>query len=656
MFDENSAEAYNQANKKAKSQYLKKVNKGSSGHLPSLDGIISNTGVSSEISLGIVEIPLKKIVGTYSHSRSKSFSNDFLPLPEKNSEFASKWCALYKSHLDEGIRDAIKVYEYLNWFYVIEGNKRVSVLKYVDAVAITAEVHRLIPKQDVNDPLSNVYYDFLKFNKKTGIFTIWLSQEMSFSLLGKYLDKYDPELKYEKNKYDHFLKLVYKPFRTYYHKIGGDKLNITTGDALLEYIKIYSIPQEITEDNYNHIKALLPELKIIADKKIVEVHQKPAEDPKKKVLSSITTLVTSKKKIKVAFAYAHTLKTSGWAYSHDLGRLHVENLLNDDIETNYIENVPESNEAYKNFKKLAEDGNDIIFTTSPAFISATLKAALEYPDVKFMNCSGTLSYNKVRTYYGRIQEPKFLMGIIAGALTKTNVIGCLAKYPIPEEMSGANAFALGAKTVNPYIRVEIGWTRDKETLQRIKNVDLELKKLGADIIAYDDLPIPGDNTRTCGLYTNDGNQLALPLWHWGVFYDKLIRNVLNGTWKMLFDVLDADQKLLNFWWGMDSGIVDIFYSLTHIPREIQRLVDMFRKMIVQNEFNPFTGPIYDQSEILRFAESEVASNEDMISMNWLEKSIHGFIPEMSEELGLNPITDLLNVQVAGATIQKKKKK
>jgi basic membrane lipoprotein Med (substrate-binding protein (PBP1-ABC) superfamily) len=644
MLDTNFAEIYNYAKKKAKSKYLKDVGKGFSGNLPALDVIIKNTEILSEVPLGIMEVPLKKIIGTYSSSRRNTFAKNFLPLPDESTEFANKWITLYETHIKEGISDPIKVYEYLNWFYVVEGNKRVSVLKYENAFSLSADVYRLIPKRDQNSILSNIYYEFLKFHKKTGLYTIWFSKEKSFTLLDKYLDLYEPEIKYEDNKYIYFLNKIYHVFQKVYKKNGGDKLKITTGDALLEYIKIYDIPKKIGMREKKQILCLLPELKLIADKEHIERQESPLKEHKKRnVFSTISTLVTPKKKLKAAFAYARTTKNSGWTYAHDLGRLHVENMLGKQIKTTVIDNVPENNEAYNALKQLAEDGHDLVFSTSPTFISATLKAALEYPKVKFMNCSGIHSYNKVTTYYGRIHEAKYLLGLIAGALTKTNIIGCCAKYPIAEEISAVNAFAIGARTVNPYVRIKIGWSRDLRTLEKIPEVPLQLEDDGADIISYDDLPVPGDTERRCGLYTCEGNQLALVIWHWGVFYNKLINNVLNGTWKMLFDVVDSEQKLLNFWWGIDSGIVDVFYSLTHVPRETQKLVDIMRKMIIRNQLHPFFGPIYDQTGYLRFAEQHKASHEEILGMDWFVNCIEGSVPRLSTEIGVNPISDMLNI-------------
>ncbi|HHW67791.1 BMP family ABC transporter substrate-binding protein [Defluviitalea raffinosedens] len=647
--------AFQHACKLGKASYSENVSKGISGYLPSLGGIVKNSDIASEINLGIVEIPLKKIIGTYSHSRSIAFASNFMPLISGESEFKSKWTALYIAHMEEGIRDPIKVYEYLNWFYVVEGNKRVSVLKYCDAYGIAADVTRLIPKKDESDPVIKIYYEFLEFNKQTGINSIWFSKENGFTELGKYLQQYSPNLTVYSDKYKHFMGNIYRPFREIYHRLGGDKLNITTGDALLEYIKIYGLPDEIKEDVLrNRIKKFMTELEALSENQSREVRTDPIEVPKKNVISSLTTLMTSRKNLRVAFVYAKTIKSSGWTYAHNLGRLHVENVFKDQITTTYLENVPESNEAYKYLKELAKDDYDIIFTTSPTYINPTLKAALEFPNVKFLNCSETHSFRHVSTYFGRIHEPRFLTGIIAGSLTKTNIIGYVATYPIPEVITGINAFALGARMVNPYVKVKVEWTHKWDQPEKAKNLGITLNNAGADIISHDDLPVPGEVSKEYGVYSlkfaDEGEKdisqvhFALPIWNWGIFYERLLRNILSGTWRVVFDVLNSNPKLVNFWWGMDTGMVDIIYSKTHVPLQTQCLVELMKKMIVQNEYYPFTGPIYDQNGNLRIPKDETASYEQILSMNWFVDGVEGEIPILDDEQRIDPLTEMLGIK------------
>jgi basic membrane lipoprotein Med (substrate-binding protein (PBP1-ABC) superfamily) len=553
---------------------------------------------------------------------------------------------LHDIHLKEGIRDPIKVYEYLNWFYVVEGNKRVSVLKYFDAYSIPAVVTRLVPKKDENNLMIKIYYEFLAFNKMTGIYDIWFSRENAFEELGQYLEKYDPKVEIYTNKYNHFMQSVYNPFRKIYHNAGGDKLQITTADALLEYIKVYGIPDEIDPIKEEPlIRKFMTELIALSKKEVVDVRTEPLKEPKRNVIQSITSFVAPKKKLKAAFVYAETIQTSGWSYAHELGRLHIENVLGDQVETSYVENVPQTIEAYDYLKDLAEENNDIIFTTSPTYINATLKAALEYPNVKFLNCSQTHSFRHVNTYFGRSYEPKFLAGLIAGSVTKSDKIGYVGTYPICEVVAGINAFALGVKMVNPYAKVKVKWTHGN-TYECGEEVIKELKKTGADIIAHNDLPRPGKENNEFGLYSSISNaQFASPIWDWGIFYEKLLRNVLSGTWRMVFDVLNANPKLVNFWWGMDSGIVDIIYSKTHVPRQTQKLVDFMKKMIIQNEFHPFSGPIYNQKGSLIIKEDEAVNYEQILSMDWFIDIVEGEIPNIDNQQGtVDPLTEMLGIK------------
>ena len=655
MFNDNDKnEAYLEALKNGKARYSADISNGKSGNLPSLDDILQNIEIVSEVSLGTIEIPISKIRGTYTHSRGKMFAKNFMPIAKPESEFATKWKILYESHINEGIRDPIKVCEYLNWFYVIEGNKRTSVLKLLNAYSIRAEVRRVIPKMDETNRQIQTYYEFLKFNKQTGLYSIWFSDPNGFVELSRLLDLYIPELSFDDDKYKHFLRMVYKPFRELYHRAGGGDLLITTGDALLSYVQVYGIPQEITEEvDKPRIKSFLGELRAVSKSPLVSFQTEPIPDKKKNMISALTTLVTPKKKVKVAFVYALTREDSGWTYAHDLGRQHIQHVLEDHIETTVVENVPETAEAYTTFKKLAEEGNDIIFATRSTFVKPALKAALEFPDVRFLACSAAHSYKNVTTYSGRIYEPRFLMGLIAGSLTKTDILGYMGEYPIPEVVAGINAFTLGARMVNPQVKVKVAWSYKWDIHGRTRNPEVELHAMGADFISHDGLPIP-EKVKKYGLYAprneagnaaSDEVHYAMSIWHWGIFYEKLVSAVLNGTWKMVVESLHADSDLLQFWWGMDSGIVDIFYSLTHVPPETQKLVDFMRNMIIQNEFNPFKGPIYDQSGKLQVSEESVATLDQIITMDWFVDGVEGEIPSLDRtEISIDPLTDQLGIR------------
>lgn len=628
--EQTAYEYFDNARKLATKEYNRSVSSGQIGYLPSLEGILKDTEIVSQVDLGLIEIPLKKIIGTYTHLRSLSFAKNFMPLID--TEFRGKWSTLCEAHLTEGIRDSIKVYEYMNWFYVIEGNKRVSVLKYFDAYSVSAKVTRLIPKLDENNKESRLYYEFLKFNKETGIYSIWFTKEGSYNRLLKYFKNFSPDITYFENKYKYFEIYIYNTFRKIYLSAGGDKLPITTGDALLEYLKIYGLHRKINEERLsNRMKEFIKELNAISKTEGIDLSTSPLEEAHKNVINTLTSLVIPRKKIKIAFAYARTIKDSGWTYSHELGRQYLEEVLGDQISTTYVENVPENIDAYKEFKRLAQEGNDIIFTTSPIYLNPTLKCAIEFPQTKFFNCSEAHPYTHVSNYYGRTYEPRFLTGIIAGSMTKNNIIGYVATSPTPEVISSINAFALGAKMVNPYAIIKVAWTNEWNSRLKFSDAGSKLISLGADIICNRTIEVPHPVSKEFGVYsmlcTIDKDKgipdkyLATPIWNWGKFYERIIKSILNNTFKTIVDMFSSNTKLLNFWWGIDTGVVDIFYSKELVPIETQKLINLLKRMIMTSAYNPFTGPIYDREGNLRIESEETASFDEILSMDWYVENV-----------------------------------
>ncbi|WP_234121483.1 BMP family ABC transporter substrate-binding protein [Clostridium hydrogenum] len=617
-------EHYKDAIKKGKSDYAL------NGSLPFLEEILKNKEIVANLDLGIFEIPLKKIIGTYSHLRSMCFSKNFLPTMNFDTEFGSKWISLCKSHLNEGINHPIKVYEYLNQFFVVEGNKRVSVLKYFGAFSISAEVIRLVPKKDKSNLTNSIYYEFLDFYNKTKINSIWFSQKHSYKKLFKLLENYNAPEDIS-DKYKHFVSFVYNSFREVYLKLGGQKLPITTGDAYLEYAKLYGISYPIDETILSKtLKEFMKELLHFKETS-VEIQTDSDESSPSGVLSTISNFITPTKKLKVGFVYARTIDSSGWTYGHELGRQYVIDVLEGQIITKYIENVPENDSAYDSIKALADEGYNVIFTTSPIFRTATLKCALEYPQIKFFNCSDDTPYEHMSCYFGRTYEPRFLTGLIAGAMTKTNLIGYSATSPTSEVIGSINSFALGAKIVNPYAKVKVLWTKEWNSHAKFTNIESNLISMGCDIISNRNLTIPRDETKKYGVYSmlcsfeNGKNvpdkYLAAPIWNWGIYYEKILSNILNDTFGTILNMFNSNSKLISFWYGMDLGVVDIYYSKKYVPIEVQRLVEAMKKMITTYEFNPFTGPIYDNNGNLKLEEDEAAAPYDILSMDWFVDNV-----------------------------------
>lgn len=639
---------YINARKLGIKEYSNYVSQGKNGYLPFLDGVLENIDIVSELDLGIVDIPLRKIKGTYSYLRSISFAKNYMPIMDASSEFAAKWQKVYSFQCKEGLTDPIKAYEYLNWYYVIEGNKRVSVSKYVDVYSYSGKVTRLIPKYDANNKDIRIYYEFMEFNKKTGINDIWMSGEKGFSELWEIIKDYNPKSRFveDNERFKYFSSTFYYNFRKAFYELGGDELPITTGDAFLDFIKIHGIEEEFTEEEFkDRIWRLLAELKYYSGKETVDVQQISKLKTEKSLINIITNRGQSSK-LKIGFAHSTDSKTSSWTYSHELGRKHLEHTLSDSVETVSMFNLSNSSEAIAMLQQLVDDGCNIIFTTTPALLNSTLKVAMDNPDCNFLNCSFLHSFKHVNTYFGRIHEPRFLSGIIAGAMSRTDKIGYIAPTPEIDILSGINAFTLGARMVNPCAEVHIKW------LELIgENIDtakatIELASLGVDIISHHNTLVDRTFSREYGVYTIKENDqglyepdsyLAVPIWNWGIFYQKYVRSIQVGGIRL--GVGNADLgRVRNYWWGLESGLLDFFYAKSKIPPETSKLVELIKTGFLSHSLEVFTGPIYDNNKNLVTENDHELNREEILSMDWLVNGIIGEIPDKSK---YSRISDLM---------------
>ncbi len=616
---------YEKAQKMGIKAFKNAMAKGVSEYLPVLDEILEEVNIQSEVSLGLVDIPLDRIVGTSNVGRTYAFANNFMPLLDYKTEFGSKWSALCDSHLEEGIRDPIKVYEYMNNFYVIEGNKRVSVLKYFEAVTIPANVTRKIPKK-TDDLQVKIYYEFMEFYKLTGINYLWFSQEGCFRRILE-LTCENPDEKWSEEQV--------KDFGSAHHnfcmamKSRKDKLPLTAGDAFLIFIDIYGYDEvlEYTEAEMREkINLLWEEFLIESKGREIKLTMEPTKKGRKKLMDYF--LSPAAKKVMVAFIFDKDPDESDWLYGHELGRIYLEENCSDHIKTVKVHNVNSEEDAVVAMKDLILMGVKIIFTTSSKQVKASLKVAANHPEVSILNCSLNTSHKLISTYYARLYEVKFLAGMIAGALAKNGRIGYVADYPIIGMPSSVNAFALGAKMINPYARVYLEWTTVKgvsknDVLNKFRSLDIEYV---SDQIMFK----PEEYNRQFGLYSIVGDKienLAMPVYLWGVFYEKLIESILTGA--MQNDEKTNIDKALNYWWGLSAGVVDLICS-EKIPAGTIRLVNIIKDMMVNNEFKPFQGNITSKSGTEKNEKGEDMLPEDIMLMNWLVDNIEGEIPELED--------------------------
>lgn len=330
----------------------------------------------------------------------------------------------------------------------------------------------------------------------------------------------------------------------------------------------------------------------------------------------------------VGFIYVGPIGDGGYTYAHDQGRLYMEKELGAKVKAIYKESVPESPEVEKAMKDMIQQGAKVIFATSFGFMDYVEKVAKEFPDVKFYHCSGYKS-NETNfvNYFGRIEQTRYLSGIVAGMKTKSNKIGYVAAFPIPEVIRGINAFTLGAQSVNPDITVDVRWTLTWYDPAKEKEAATALLDEGSDIIAqHQDTTGPQIAAEEKGAfaigYNTDSKDaapkayLTAPIWNWGPYYTAQVKSVLDGTY-----------KAANYWGGMKDGIVDLAPLTALAPEGAKAKVDEMAAKIKDGSFNIFQGPILDQDGKERIAAGSAVDDAGQLSMDWFVKGVIGKIEQ-----------------------------
>jgi basic membrane lipoprotein Med (substrate-binding protein (PBP1-ABC) superfamily) len=261
------------------------------------------------------------------------------------------------------------------------------------------------------------------------------------------------------------------------------------------------------------------------------------------------------------------------------------------------------------------------------FLKGCIRASVEHPEVKILNCSLLASYHHVRSYYLRIYEAKFVIGAIAGALAENDNIGYIADYPIYGVPASINAFALGAKLTNPRAKVYLKWSMVKDQEDMYES----FRKNDVQIISNKDISAPHQGAREFGLYRveEDGTtNLAMPAWHWGKLYEVMLRSILTGSWKGEATA-NGSRQALNYWLGMSSEAIEVFCS-RKLPAGTQKLVKLLVRSIESGAFMPFAGLLTDQNGNVRCREGEELSPADIIAMDWLADNVIGEVPELDK--------------------------
>ena len=616
---------YEKAKKLGEREYRRRLVKGQYPYLPSLDEMVSEIGRMPEISLGTAEIPMDMIVGTRTSGRKNAFAANFMPLMGIETEFAAKWSRLYDSQVEEGIRDPIKVYEFMNRFYVEEGNKRVSVMKFVGAVTIPANVIRIRPPRTDSEQ-SRLYYEYLDFYKVTKSFEIVFSAPGRYEKLARILEQnlQDPwpEELLEK------LHAGLIAFKEIYYAKGGRKLNLTIGDALLIYLSVYSLDSLLREGSdeisrrllrlwREYIAASQPEGIALIEKR------EDAETVKKKSpLAKMADLVghySPAHPLKIAFVHERSAASSGWVYGHMLGMNHLKNAFGSLVQTMHFDNCTSEEDIRAAFDTAREEGCGMIFTTASSLMPFALRFAVENPAVKVLNCGVNQTQHALRFYYGKMYEAKFILGALAASLADDHQISYRASKKDATAIANVNAFAIGAQLTDPCCRVRLHWIGEES---RSDSATPDYREKEIHVFSDIDIIRPDDESRRYGVFMIDekGNfrRLAASIWNWGAFYELIVRKVLDGT----YDSVPASQKdrALNYFLGISSGIIDVILS-DDLPRPSFRLAQMLRKGISEGRISPFEGVIFDREGKAHGAEEAFLSTGQIMEMDWFAENI-----------------------------------
>jgi len=329
----------------------------------------------------------------------------------------------------------------------------------------------------------------------------------------------------------------------------------------------------------------------------------------------------AEKQMKVGFVYVSPIGDAGWSYAHDQGRQAVESLEN--TSTAYVESVPEGPDSERVMLNMARKGYDLIFATSFGYMDPMLKVAKKFPDQVFMHCSGYKTAENMGNYFGRMYQARYLSGMVAGAMTRSNTLGYVAAFPIPEVIRGINAFTLGAQEVNPEVQVRVVWTKTWYDPATEKEAAKSLLDVGADVIAqHQDSPGPQEAAQERGAYSVGYNSdmsifapkahLTAPIWNWGPFYARTVEQVRNGTW-----------KAESIWWGMKEGIVDLAPFGPMVPVEVRERVLEKKRQILDGTVALFAGPILDQAGDMQIPAGETASDEQLLNMKYFVRGVIG---------------------------------
>ncbi len=345
----------------------------------------------------------------------------------------------------------------------------------------------------------------------------------------------------------------------------------------------------------------------------------PKAEPKKEEAKKVEPA-------KIGFVYVSPVGDAGWTSQHHAGREEMQKALGDRVTTSFVEKVPEGADAERVIRDLAQQGHQLIFTTSFGFMNPTLKVAEEFPNVKFEHATGYKTAPNMAAYNVRFYEGRYLAGMIAGKSSKTNTLGYVAAFPIPEVLQGINAFTLGARAVNPKAQVRVVWVNSWYDPGKERDAANALIGQGADVVTHhtDSTAVVAtaeEKGKMAVAYHSDMSkfgpkaQLAAVTHHWGAYYTRRTQAMLDGTW--------ASGSV---WMGMSDGAIKLEGINASVPKEVVDMVTAKGEEIRGGKFHPFSGPIRTNEGKDVLAKDAVMTDEQLGQMSFYVEGVVGKVP------------------------------
>lgn len=342
---------------------------------------------------------------------------------------------------------------------------------------------------------------------------------------------------------------------------------------------------------------------------------------------AFTAPARAEEPLKVGFVYVGPVGDAGWTFAHDQGRLAMEKALGAKVKTTFVESVPEGADAERVIRKLATDGNKLIFTTSFGYMNPTEKVAKAFPNVVFEHATGYKTAKNLGVYESRFYEGAYLLGVVAGKMTKSNSLGVVASFPIPEVVRNINAFTLGAQSVNPAVKTKVIWVNSWYDPAKERQAAETLVAQGVDVMSQNtDSPATLQVAQEKGVYAfgwdSDMVKFA-PKAHltantnsWGDYYTETAKAVIAGTWKT------GEVR-----GGLKEGMVKMSPLNPVVPADAAKAFEAKKKAIMEGKFHPFQGPIVDQSGAVKVAAGAVMPLGELLSLNYYVKGVEGSVPK-----------------------------